>query len=64
VSEEDCCLIHGYEHMRKDVFDPIARCLACERERTEPEEPCDHYGISGFCVGCGERLPSEEAEAS
>lgn len=30
---EDFCLIHGYEHMRSRMGDPIPYCEACERER-------------------------------
>jgi hypothetical protein len=33
---DDFCLVHGYEHMmRNSIFDKVAYCAECERERQE-----------------------------
>src|SRR4051812_2263160 len=35
---DDFCLIHGYEHMRSVMGNPIPYCEACEAEREAAEE--------------------------
>jgi hypothetical protein len=46
--DEDFCLIHGFEHMRRRFGHPIAYCAECEREPDEDDDPpCEVCGGTG-----------------
>lgn len=63
MSNDDFCLLHGYEHMERRHGDPIAHCSACaDREmfirnvlrdvaelpdRTSPEDQPDMMLVTG-----------------
>lgn len=57
---DDCCFIHGYEHMATQFGNPIPFCTACEAEREArdaakflPYPHCDMRRTCrdhGFCV--------------
>jgi hypothetical protein len=42
--DEEFCLIHGYEFMRRDLGNPIARCSQCEREARDFERALEADG--------------------
>lgn len=52
------CLIHGYEHMKKDPFDPIARCEACEAEQAG--KPITIWSVSWSAASDDEIAPGVE----
>ena len=45
---EDFCLIHGREHMRSAMGNPIPWCEACEAER----DPCPCVKPGELCPDC------------
>lgn len=44
---DDFCIIHGYDHMRSQMGNPIPFCEACESERC----PCGEKP-KGSCAEC------------
>lgn len=34
---EDFCLVHGFDHMRSQIGNPIPFCQACEEDREQDE---------------------------